>query len=991
MTASAGAWYRVGTVNVTNGQQSIVGVNTAWQNDVISIAVGDIFTLDAKTWYEVTAVNSDTSLTLDRGFEGATQNTANYAIVRNTSGTLLTRIAGQIAVQFNQKQLFLDELRTWLNSDNAAEGLTDSHGVKTQLKTPAQMVRDHDEKLAELDSIHPHPWAMRKVEFEAMRAAGREKYASGFYHKGKEYTNGVNRLVVASGLWTNTTFPNILNLGRDSADASQQGDSKQSEPVICIDGVLTELSGLSTTNGRNNLVKLPPAEGGTRTYNSATGKSVTYPTPALAFAAETTTNKVVTDRVDMWGFEAFLREITDDDPFVYKKGLIQSLASDINGVATVSDNVRPITYFAWYAGDTTSRGKGVNWQTATEEERIAIASDLGNENKIYFDDATGKFYQWCVRGRSIAGAGNGDWDWIDASSSTLNYGLQYQSAGVRVKPQGINSFIEKSLALYTEDLQSDYLNYNTDIGLAKDFKKGRGIFAVRVGGAQKPSDFAVNGQCYFLVCNTVQRLNKGGYHPSFNPLGTKGFSNQDGTLMVTWAAKASIRSAPLTKADCFDYPTTDYPYTDGKVFGGVNSVSGTISGGPTRNSRPDGRYFDAIYESGQGGVCRDMRYSAHKLTAEDFAEEDLRIKAGEYRGREKLFFTKKVLKEVSTSDNALAAGTQVSNTDNYTVGDLITVYSESGETLINEALILSKTETGIIWDGTKQFERVNGGTYILVTGYYTNISVADEFIHTEVIGDPANIILCDDLKDGWVGSWNPTIPDGISQTYTLTKPQSGTPSGTGFSAVVTTDSGQTLTSTHGGNLGWNSITNSATFSTSASAVIVANYFTKARVTQSVVRDEILGGCKGVGMVYASSYYLDSRGRGFGFSLTGKLNTNTLYVVEAGQQHSSFLTLSETPILDNKLNSGLVPTHRDLTLGTPSNNSPAFKALNYNVVKNQQGFINYAYAQLTYDATAGDWGDDGKIHIADNQTTMLDENGHTNLVGMACCVEPIGWV
>ena len=88
MTASAGAWYRVGTVNVTNGQQSIVGVNTAWQNDVISIAVGDIFTLDAKTWYEVTAVNSDTSLTLDRGFEGATQNTANYAIVRNTSGTI---------------------------------------------------------------------------------------------------------------------------------------------------------------------------------------------------------------------------------------------------------------------------------------------------------------------------------------------------------------------------------------------------------------------------------------------------------------------------------------------------------------------------------------------------------------------------------------------------------------------------------------------------------------------------------------------------------------------------------------------------------------------------------------------------------------------------------------------------------------------------------------------------------------------------------------
>ncbi|WP_278368935.1 hypothetical protein, partial [Pseudoalteromonas lipolytica] len=147
MTASAGAWYRVGKVNVTNDNQSVVGVDTNWQNDVTAIAVGDIFTLDAKTWYEVVAVNSDTSITLDREYEGNTQNSANYAIVRNTSGTILTRVAGQIAVQFNQKQLFLDELRKWLNSDNATEELTDSHGVKKTLKTPAQMVRDHDNKL----------------------------------------------------------------------------------------------------------------------------------------------------------------------------------------------------------------------------------------------------------------------------------------------------------------------------------------------------------------------------------------------------------------------------------------------------------------------------------------------------------------------------------------------------------------------------------------------------------------------------------------------------------------------------------------------------------------------------------------------------------------------------------------------------------------------------------------------------------------------------
>ncbi len=135
MAASAGAWYRVGTVNVTNGSAAIVGVGSNWQNDVIAIAIGDAFTIDAKTWYEVIAVNGDTSITLDRDFEGSTDNGVEYAILRNTSGTILTRIAGQIAVQFNQKQLFLDELRNWLTSEDETATLTDSHGIAHVVKT----------------------------------------------------------------------------------------------------------------------------------------------------------------------------------------------------------------------------------------------------------------------------------------------------------------------------------------------------------------------------------------------------------------------------------------------------------------------------------------------------------------------------------------------------------------------------------------------------------------------------------------------------------------------------------------------------------------------------------------------------------------------------------------------------------------------------------------------------------------------------------------
>ncbi len=135
MTASAGAWYRVGKVNVTNGVKTISGAGSKWLNDLVAIAVGDAFTVDAKTWYEVIAVNSDTSIVLDRGYEGGTAAGVNYAILRSTSGTILTRIAGQISVQFNQKQLFLDELRNWLTSTDSSVSLTDSHGNTYQYKS----------------------------------------------------------------------------------------------------------------------------------------------------------------------------------------------------------------------------------------------------------------------------------------------------------------------------------------------------------------------------------------------------------------------------------------------------------------------------------------------------------------------------------------------------------------------------------------------------------------------------------------------------------------------------------------------------------------------------------------------------------------------------------------------------------------------------------------------------------------------------------------
>ncbi|MGR3982464.1 hypothetical protein [Pseudoalteromonas sp. 1181_04] len=978
MTASAGAWYRVGTVNVTSGQQGIVGVGTNWQNDVIAIAIGDIFTVDSKTFYEVTAVNSDTSISLDRNFEGVTDAGINYAIVRNTSGTILTRIAGQVSVQFNQKQLFLDELRIWLNSDNASEELTDSHGVKHELKTPAQMVRDHDDKLAELDEIHPFPWAMRKVEFEARRAANNEKYAaSGFVHFGKHFVNSAEfikeGITCFSSFWDEPN-KNRFWMGRSSQAPSVGGASKTDSAILNIAGVITNLESLAddyAETSRLTTVKLPPAEDGTRTYDSYIGVSVTHATPAIAFASETATNKVVTERVDMWGFEAFLREINATDPFVYKYGLIQSQLTDISGVATVNDNVRPITYFAWYEGDESSRGKGVNWQTATEAQRIVIASDP--ENNIYFDDATGKFYQWCIRGRSFSGAGNRDWLNLDTSRA-IDISPSYKLV---VAAQGIADYREPFVSAITR--AHSYRGF----GAAYNDKPHLGAYTL----VSSSTTTAINGECYFLVCGTVARINTGLYHPSFNPFGS--------ARAIDDKSWSSTSTSFKSKADCFD---------NSKIL----LVSGNYSSG--KSGRTDGRYYDVIKNGGFGGVARDMRYGSSGLKKEDFENSNRSLISGTYRGLDNLKVSKVIDSGYWLSSNH---SNKLSKWINYQ-GDVV-VYLNSVDLGIGngDSLIVIDFTKNIIFRLSNLYDcnvstvkcllsdvfplqgvfptgsgSASGTVYLIHESNLDN-SIGDGLYHTDVQGGPAEILLCDDLKNGWVGNWIHDIPDGIKDLFELTRPYTGI--GTDITCTYTLDNGATWTKDLTAIS--SSLRNTVTVTDMpANQLTIWQYQTQANVTKKALNVAPYGFLEGMGPVFISSRARAETARILGYSLISKVlkSQNSSAV---GKDHE-ILPLTKTQFGDGfeKLISigTFISEHSSIGIAPPTTAaSSAFKALSYNVVDSQQAFINYAYIELKHNGT--DWGDDSKIHIADNQTTMLDENGNTVLVGTARCVEPLGWI
>lgn len=72
------AWYKVGTVSVTNNSSTVTGTGTTW---VQAAAVGESFLGPDERLYEITAINSNTSLTISPAYKGSTSTAQNYALV----------------------------------------------------------------------------------------------------------------------------------------------------------------------------------------------------------------------------------------------------------------------------------------------------------------------------------------------------------------------------------------------------------------------------------------------------------------------------------------------------------------------------------------------------------------------------------------------------------------------------------------------------------------------------------------------------------------------------------------------------------------------------------------------------------------------------------------------------------------------------------------------------------------------------------------------
>ena len=392
---------------------------------------------------------------------------------------------------------------------------------------------------------------------------------------------------------------------------------------------------------------------------------------------------------------------------------------------------------------------------------------------------------------------------------------------------------------------------------------------------------------------------------------------------------------------------------------------------PAISGRPDGRLSKYIYAEGAGGVCRDMRYSANNTTLKQYDDADFKVKNGEYRGFEKLKFTR-VVDSLALSSSSNTNGVFMTDTSKFSIGDIVSLVNDSGGViLIKEATVIAiATNVSITLDA--YYNRVSGTTYKVVHTALSVCSVGGKFLQTDISVNPAQVSSINALKSGWRGSWVPLLPasGGIAVPATRKILAAG-------ALIISNDTGAswpTIATTSG-----YTATNNLTATYAISEIRICQYTAFSDQLQ-IANNEAVYGNKPVS-VNVGNDHRQEYGSIFRESLGVICKNNA--GVSYGENSVTFMLSDNT----NKLITGC--EHIPIKLGSPANSSGAVKSIDSNVSVNNQAFKQYSATELKWNGTS--WGDDSKVTIVDGKTTKTDLNGSTVRVATYKTRESIGWI
>ncbi|HHF2982693.1 TPA: hypothetical protein ACPJ0L_003656 [Vibrio alginolyticus] len=648
------------------------------------------------------------------------------------------------------------------------------------------------------------------------------------------------------------------------------------------------------------------------------------------------TEEVVINRVDMFGFEYFLEEISKANPFVYPYGCIQSKLTSIEGIATKESN-RPITYYSVFDGDITSKGKGVNFWAATDAQKRALVSNP--DHNIYLLD-DGRLVQWRVRQRTIAGIGNGKWRNINpvGIGATTAENILNWDGGTRVKAQAGGDVVMTGSTGYFTSYQLKQYNDKPELG----------VFTAR------HASNCVDYECYFHVCGVVPRMNQGAYHPSFNPMGAAAWHKWGVAADLPWY-DSRVVSGITSAGKCFTEvsATTQIAKTPG---------SGRISHG--KNKRPDGKFYDAIYASGQGGVI-DYRLPAWDVSSKEEASKIFqKVVNGTYRGEElavRTWISPAIAQ--TPSPQATSIATEINTMDLYKVGGKVSLYD-----IATKQVLVTTTITGIrngAIDVLDTFNRLAGDAHLVVT-IESNIPVSGDFTQVDLFAEPSVILNEASFKNGWLGGWAGMPSSAPAGDIDFTrKVKVGTPT-----RIYKLPSGAWSS---GEMPNFNSILNGSTrgWSSDKTILYTFTYTAFAKQTKGSTNKPVLNSAGGLGAVAQSGgFHAITWGALLVESLIGKVPTSS--VGGTGMSLSDWINI---PIQhDGKVHVGDPKKVEPFDKPNPKNDSPAVKALWYQSAANQQCSLNFAFNELIYKSFTNP--------IVDTGAQMLRKRGAIYLVNVA---------
>jgi hypothetical protein len=136
------SWYRTGTVVVTNGSKTVMGVGTLWTT---AVNTGDAFALvDANlnptgAWYEVESVVSNTEITLKQSYAGSTGSNKQYCVFNLVGNMTTPSFAQRLATFFASFQILIDKPTTTPTASSIP--IADSSGKIADGWIPATVAR----------------------------------------------------------------------------------------------------------------------------------------------------------------------------------------------------------------------------------------------------------------------------------------------------------------------------------------------------------------------------------------------------------------------------------------------------------------------------------------------------------------------------------------------------------------------------------------------------------------------------------------------------------------------------------------------------------------------------------------------------------------------------------------------------------------------------------------------------------------------------------